>query len=92
MFQEITIPITKMRHNDEVVTDKERIANMFNKQFVESVNETINNIPEAPCNFSYKSIPNSIHLENTDPEEIKLIIFSLKKVAPGQIASSENPK
>lgn len=75
--------ITILRHNDDVVTDKERIASMFNKQFVESVNETINNIPEAPCNFSYKSIPNSIHLENTDPEEIKLIIFSLKKVAPG---------
>lgn len=67
----------------KLIISKHELAESFNQYFIESVNETVLSIPESRKPLTFKSLPNSMGLEETDDLEVANTINSLKNVSPG---------
>lgn len=70
---------------NEIVSDEETVADMFNDFFANSVHELSSQIFPAAKSFHFPadSVADSFMLEPTDTDEVKQTIISLKNAAPG---------
>ena len=65
----------KLKVNNELITNKEQISNIFNNQFASSgLNSTPDQLIFTHKNFLINSCPRSLSLLNADPNEIQSLI------------------
>ena len=72
--------------NNEIVEDKIKVVNGFNRYFSTVGSILSNAIPETNKNFSHYLPPpclNTMYLMPTNATEVKQIVMSLKKKSPG---------
>jgi len=71
------------RNLNSVLRNSYEIAESFNHQFIDSVNETVSSMSVPSQHFKFSSLSKSMGLEETNSDEIINAIQSLKNVSPG---------
>ena len=78
--------VINISENDEILSDPSIVANKFNNYFVDVSNKLSQTIAQGNCSYEQflkEPLPKTFFMNETDPDEIKVVINSLKNKSCG---------